>query len=55
MTEISVQKNFDGINAGLQHIEAEKNGHHLPDDIFRCIFVDENVCILISIRYSGQE
>ena len=26
-----------------------QNGHHLPDDIFKCIFLKENVWILIKI------
>ena len=26
-----------------------QNGHHFPDDIFRCIFVDEKFCIAIQI------
>ena len=26
-----------------------QNGHHLEDDIFRGIFVNENYCILIKI------
>ena len=26
-----------------------QNGHHFADDIFRCIFVDEKLCILIKI------
>ena len=26
-----------------------QNGRHFPDDIFRCIFVNEKFCILIKI------
>ena len=26
-----------------------QNGHHFADNIFRCIFVNENFCILIKI------
>ena len=26
-----------------------QNGHHFPDDIFRCIFLNEKFCILIKI------
>ena len=29
--------------------EAETNGRHFPDDIFKCIFLDENVSISIKI------
>ena len=32
-----------------KHIEAEKNGRHFPDDIYKCIFLNENVWILIKI------
>ena len=31
------------------HIEAETNGRHFPDDIFKCIFLNENVLISIKI------
>ena len=31
------------------HINAEANGRHCADDIFRCIFFNENGCILINI------
>ena len=31
------------------HIEAETNGSHFADDIFKCIFLNENVWILIKI------
>ena len=27
------------------HIEAETNGRHFPDDILKCIFLNENVSI----------
>ena len=27
----------------------EQNGHNFADDIFKCIFLKENVCILIEI------
>ena len=29
----------------LKHFEAQTNGRHFPDDIFKCIFVNENVWI----------
>ena len=32
-----------------QHIEAETNGRHFADDIFKCIFLNENVWIPIKI------
>ena len=33
----------------LQHIEAETNGRHFAEDIFKCIFLNENVWIRIKI------
>ena len=33
----------------LTHLLSEQNGRHFPDDIFRCIFVNKNFCILIKI------
>ena len=33
----------------VQHIEAETNGRHFPDDIFKCVFLNENVLISIKI------
>ena len=33
----------------FQHIEAETNGRHFADDIFKCIFLNENVRIQIKI------
>ena len=32
-----------------QHIEAETNGRHFSDDIFKCLFLNENVLISIKI------
>ena len=31
------------------HIEAETNGRHFADDIFKCIFLNENIWIPIKI------
>ena len=33
----------------IWHIEAETNGRHFADDIFKCIFLNENVWIQIKI------
>ena len=33
----------------LKHIEAETNGRHFADDIFKCIFLNENVWIPIKL------
>ena len=37
----------------VEHIEAEKNSRHFPDDIFKCIFFNENVWISpqISLKF----
>ena len=32
-----------------QHIEAEMNGRHVVDDIFKCIFLNESVWFLIKM------
>ena len=35
------------------HIEAKTNGRHCPDDIFKCVFLNENVLnsIKISLKF----
>ena len=33
----------------IQHIEAETNGRHFAGDIYKCIFLNENVWIPIKI------
>ena len=33
----------------VKHIEAETTGRHFADDIFKCIFLNENVWIPIKI------
>ena len=33
----------------LNTLRLGQNGHHFPDDIFKCIFLNENVWILIKI------
>ena len=30
-------------------LRPRQNGHHFPDDIFKCIFFNENVCLSITI------
>ena len=40
---------ISGKHSACQCAEAEKNGRHFPDDIFKCIFFNENVWILIKI------
>ena len=32
---------------GNQHIEPRQNGRHIADDIFKCIFLNENIWISI--------
>ena len=43
--------NDDPLNWDISasHIEAETNGRHFPDDIFKCIILNENVLISIKI------
>ena len=33
----------------IQQMEAETNSRHFADDIFKCIFMNENVAIVINI------
>ena len=33
----------------LNTVRLRQNGHHLPDDIFKCIFLNENVSVSIKI------
>ena len=33
----------NSINISLQHIRAEKNGHHFADDIYKYIILSKNV------------
>ena len=33
----------------LTHLSLEQNGHHFTDDIFKCIFMNEKLCISIRI------
>ena len=37
----------------IKHIEAETNGRHFADDIFKCIFLNENawISLEISLKY----
>ena len=37
------------VTLGFKHIEAEPNGRHFADDIFKCIFLNESVWISIKI------
>ena len=36
-------------SSGLCTLRLRQTGCHIPDDIFKCIFLNENVCILIKI------
>ena len=33
----------------IHTLKPEQYGRHLADDIFKCIFLKENICILIQI------
>ena len=43
------QKLQEAINVTTEHIEAETSCHHFADDIFKCIFLNENVWISLQI------
>ena len=48
--DIQIQKKFwTTISFLYKHIEAETNGRHFPDSIFKCIFLNENVLISLKI------
>ena len=40
----------------LTHWDQDKNGHHFPGDIFKCIFLNENVWIwiLLSLKFVSK-
>ena len=40
---------FDQCDLTFKLISPGQNGRHFADDIFRCIFVNEKVCILMKI------
>ena len=40
---------IESSNELLTHLPPGQNYRHFADDIFRCIFVNENFCILIEI------
>ena len=39
----------DGDSLSLNTLRPRQNGRHFPDDIFKCIFFNENVWILIKV------
>ena len=40
---------FEALAKSFNSSSQGQNGRHFADDIFRCIFVDEKLCILIKI------
>ena len=36
-----------GAQRSLNTLRLRQNGRHFPDDIFKCIFLNENVCLSI--------
>ena len=44
----SLQNKFS-VSFTINSFPPEQNGLHFADDIFKCIFVNENACILIEI------
>ena len=50
MSQMSpVIKWYSIISWGINSSPPGQNGHHFPDDIFKCIFMNEKFCILIRI------
>ena len=37
------------VHSHLNTLRPRQNGRHFADDMFECIFLNENVCILIEI------
>ena len=46
-----VATSLNALHAGnnINTLRPRQNGRHVPDDIFKCIFLTENVCISIKI------
>ena len=42
------------IDKHVNTLRPRQNGRHFPDDIFKCIFLDENVLILIKISLKSN-
>ena len=40
---------YHGMTLNIKTLRSRQNGHHLPDDIFKSIFLNENVWIAIKI------
>ena len=38
-----------GFSTWVNSFPPEQNGHHFPDDIVKCIFMNENLCIMIHL------
>ena len=36
---------------GVNSLRLGQNGRHFTDDIFKCIFLNENVCIRIKMKF----
>ena len=46
---VITQHAITGLDYFINSSPPGQNGRHFADDIFRCIFVNENFCILIKI------
>ena len=49
MADLAVHISWDILHMALNTLRPRQNGHHFPDDIFKWIFLNENVGILIKI------
>ena len=38
-----------GVESGINTLRPRQDGYHFPDDVFKCIFLNENAWILIKI------
>ena len=50
--KIYITATSNDINSGLNTLRPRQNGRHFPDEIFRCIFFNENIWIAINISPS---
>ena len=43
-------KHTNILETAANTLRPRQNGRHFPDDIFKCIFLNENACISIKIK-----
>ena len=42
---VSIRTNVDSLATGINILRPRQNGRHFPDDIFKCIYLNENLWI----------